>query len=136
MSRTEIEAKSLDFTLATCGAEVCFRPFSTVVASRRFGRYRGKNGHQVGVPKTTFLTQTGVSPPSIDTLRKVYSITSSASATRFGGTVRPRFFAVLRLMTNSNLVGCSTGRSAGLAPCRILLTKSAACRKESEMFGP
>jgi hypothetical protein len=29
--------------------------------------------------------------------------------------VRPRAFAVFRLMTNSNLVGCSTGRSAGLA---------------------
>ena len=28
--------------------------------------------------------------------------------------VTPRFWAVLRLMTNSNLVGCSTGRSAGL----------------------
>jgi hypothetical protein len=26
MSRTEIEAKSLHFTLATCGAEVCFWP--------------------------------------------------------------------------------------------------------------
>jgi hypothetical protein len=28
----------------------------------------------------------------------------------------------LRLMTRSNLVGCSTGRSAGLAPLRILST--------------
>jgi hypothetical protein len=28
----------------------------------------------------------------------------------------------LRLMTSSNLVGCSTGRSAGLAPLRILST--------------
>ena len=27
--------------------------------------------------------------------------------------------AVLRLMTNSNVVGCTTGRSAGLAPLRI-----------------
>jgi hypothetical protein len=25
--------------------------------------------------------------------------------------VRPRAFAVLRLMTSSNLIGCSTGRS-------------------------
>ena len=30
--------------------------------------------------------------------------------------------AVLRLMTSSNLVGCWTGRSAGLAPFRILAT--------------
>jgi hypothetical protein len=35
-----------------------------------------------------------------------------------GGTLRPSALAVLRLITNSNLVGCWTGRSAGLAPCR------------------
>jgi hypothetical protein len=27
--------------------------------------------------------------------------------------------AVCRLMTNSNLVGCTTGRSVGLAPLRM-----------------
>ena len=32
------------------------------------------------------------------------------------GTSRPRALAVLRLITSSNLVGCSTGKSAGLAP--------------------
>src|SRR5713101_3580648 len=36
--------------------------------------------------------------------------------------VRPRAFAVLRLITSSNLMGCSTGRSAGVAPFRILST--------------
>ncbi len=36
--------------------------------------------------------------------------------------VRPSALAVLRLMTSSNFVGCSTGRSAGLAPFRILST--------------
>jgi hypothetical protein len=30
--------------------------------------------------------------------------------------------AVCKLMTSSNLVGCSTGRSAGLAPLKIRLT--------------
>jgi hypothetical protein len=49
-------------------------------------------------------------------------ITSSAWKSTVGGIVRPRALAVLRLMTNSNLVGCSTGRSAGLAPFRILST--------------
>src|SRR5258705_11453262 len=39
-----------------------------------------------------------------------------------GGTVRPRALAVLRLITSSNLVGCSTGRSDGFAPRRILST--------------
>ena len=50
----------------------------------------------------------------------VYWMTSSARPSSDGGIVRPRVFAVLRLMTNSNFVGCSTGRSAGLAPFRIL----------------
>ncbi len=39
-----------------------------------------------------------------------------------GGTVRPSAFAVLRLMTSSNFVGSSTGRSDGLVPLRILST--------------
>src|SRR5262245_11405191 len=51
-----------------------------------------------------------------------HSITSSARASSVGGTLRPRTFAVVRLMTRSNLVGCSTGISAGFAPRRILST--------------
>ena len=43
-----------------------------------------------------------------------YSITSSARASRVGGTSRPSALAVFRLSTNSNFVGCSTGKSAGL----------------------
>src|SRR5262249_8401817 len=37
-----------------------------------------------------------------------HSITSSASASSLGGMSRPSALAVLRLMTNSNLVGCMT----------------------------
>src|SRR5712691_5442544 len=48
-----------------------------------------------------------------------HSITSSARARSDCGTVRPSALAVFKLMTSSNLVGCSTGRSAGLAPLRI-----------------
>ena len=51
-----------------------------------------------------------------------YWITSSARPSSDGGIVRPSALAVLRLITSSNLVGCSTGRSAGLAPLRILST--------------
>src|SRR5262245_37391673 len=43
-----------------------------------------------------------------------HSITSSARTSSVGGIVRPSALAVIRLMTRSNLVGCSTGRSAGL----------------------
>jgi hypothetical protein len=52
-------------------------------------------------------------------IRLSYSITSSARARIEGGTVRPSSLAVLRLTTSSNLVGCWTGRSAGLAPARM-----------------
>src|SRR6516225_4575374 len=51
-----------------------------------------------------------------------YSMTSFARARIDGGTVRPSAFAVFRLTTNSNRVGCWTGRSAGLVPFRILST--------------
>ena len=52
----------------------------------------------------------------------VHLITLSALASTFGGIVRPICLAVFRLMISSNFVGCSTGRSAGLAPLRILST--------------
>src|SRR4051812_31128839 len=55
-----------------------------------------------------------------------YSISSSARASNLRGRVRPSAFAVLTLMTSSNVIGRSTGRSAGFAPRRILSTKSAA----------
>ena len=48
-----------------------------------------------------------------------HSITSSARASNDGGMTRPSALAVLRLMTSSNWVGCSTGRSTGLTPARI-----------------
>src|SRR5215813_11331446 len=49
-------------------------------------------------------------------------ITSSARASSDGGTVRPALLAVFRLMRSSSRVGCSTGRSLGFAPLRILST--------------
>jgi len=52
-------------------------------------------------------------------LAPLHSITSSASSSIEGGTVRPRAFAVFTLMTNSNLVGCCTGRSPGFSPLRM-----------------
>src|SRR5262249_27695588 len=57
-----------------------------------------------------------------------HSMTSSARARRSGGTVNPSALAVRRLMTNSKWIGCSTGRSAGWAPLRILSTYAAALR--------
>jgi Ribosomal protein L30p/L7e len=51
-----------------------------------------------------------------------YSMTSSALTNNVGGIVRPSIFAVRWLITISNFVGCSIGRSAGLAPLRIRST--------------
>src|SRR4051794_2771544 len=63
----------------------------------------------------------GAAEPS-DELTAPHSITSSARASSVGGISRPSTLAVVRLMMRSNLVGCSTGMSAGFAPRRILST--------------
>jgi hypothetical protein len=51
-----------------------------------------------------------------------HRITLSALAKTLGGIVNPICFAVFKLMTSSNFIGCSTGSSAGLAPFRSLST--------------
>ena len=48
-----------------------------------------------------------------------YSITSSASASSLSGIWSSSDLAVLRLIASSNLVDCTTGSSAGLAPLRM-----------------
>ena len=58
----------------------------------------------------------------------------AAAGTR--GTSRPSAFAVRRLITSSNLVGCSTGMSAGLAPMRMRSTCPATWWNGTRMFGP
>lgn len=65
-----------------------------------------------------------------------YLMILSARASTLGGIVRPICLAALRLMMNSNLIGCSTGRSAGLAPFKILSTYVAARRKRSRLSTP
>src|SRR5262249_24158589 len=72
-------------------------PFAAVSIRQQFGTQMPQRGH----------------PPH-------HSITSSASASSFSGTFKPRGCAVLRLITNSNFVGCSRGRVAGLTQLRIL----------------
>jgi hypothetical protein len=57
-----------------------------------------------------------------DELSPSHSMTSSAVASSVGGTVMPSALAVLRLITNSNFVGCSTGKLAGFSPLRTRLT--------------
>ena len=53
---------------------------------------RAASGHAAAAP-----------PSSVMNSRRHHSITSSARASSVGGTSRPSAFAVLRLITNSNL---------------------------------
>ena len=50
------------------------------------------------------------------------SINSSARSSTVGGIVRPSALAVLKLITSSNLVGCSTGMSPGFEPLKTMFT--------------
>jgi hypothetical protein len=68
--------------------------------------------------------------------RRTHSITSSARASNMGGISRPRTLAALRLITNSNLVGCTIGISAGFAPLRMRPAYMPACRYKSVLLGP
>ncbi len=70
---------------------------------------------------STFITKTAQEPVLICKTPLVVGapgvaaqrMTSSAWKRRVGGIVKPSASAVLRLMTSSNFVGCSIGRSVG-----------------------
>src|SRR6516164_10195385 len=53
-----------------------------------------------------------------DELASAHSKTSSARPDRGSGTVMPSALAVFRLIYNSTLVACWTGRSPGFSPLR------------------
>ena len=63
---------------------------------------RAASGHAAAAP-----------PRSVMTSRRLIRSPRRRGRAAIGGTVRPSAFAVLRLTTNSNLVGFWTGRSAG-----------------------
>src|SRR5262249_29172590 len=52
-------------------------------------------------------------------LPTLHSITSSARARSDDGTSRPSALAVLTLITSSNLVACTTGKSDAFSPLRM-----------------
>jgi hypothetical protein len=81
------------------------------LGNSRFWRTPDLAGQRRGVARARMA----LSRPSTN----LYSITSSVSASSLGGMSRPSTLAVLRLITSSNLVGCVTGKSAGLTPLRI-----------------
>ena len=88
--------------------------FSHFVTSMTAPIASGWSGCRVGLAPTgkrrlvTAHTQSG-------TPRAAYSITSSARMSSVDGISRPRVLAVCTLTASSNLIGSSTGRSAGFA---------------------
>ena len=75
--------------------------------------------------------EAGEKNPAID-----HRITSSARSSSDCGIAIPSAFAALRLITNSNLVACSTAMSAGLAPLSTLSTNWAERRSWSSCDAP
>ena len=116
--------------------------------SRQIGR--GRRATACGAdlrpscPNTNFLIVDGRSstPSGRSDTRELtsttfgYWITSSAPASSEFGMPIPSDFAVFRLMSSSYFVGCSIGMSAGLAPFRILSTKSPALRNTAGRLSP
>src|SRR5687768_8312142 len=81
-------------------------------------------------PVSRFLnrSRTGNDAEKPHTTEPRHWIASSARDNTDQGMVIPSALAAFRLITNSYLVGCSTGSSAGLAPFMIRSTYVAAWR--------
>ena len=108
-------------------AELAARPTEAYLPRFRalalFGRRPAERVVRSSLPASENLHSSR--PEQVQQMREQscgYSITSSARASSEAGRSRPSALAVLRLMTSSYLEACSTGRSAGLAPLRILST--------------
>jgi hypothetical protein len=69
--------------------------------------------------------------PSSMLLAPCYLMIFVARANTSGGIVRPICLAAFKLMISSNFMGCSTGRSAGFVPFKILSTYVAERRVKS-----
>src|SRR5262245_24726086 len=86
------------------------------------GRLAKVHEHCSGTIRARFLpSEAGplLAAPASSWRTTCHSITSSARASSVGGISRPSIRAVSALMTRSNLLDCTTGRSAGLAPLRM-----------------
>src|SRR5262245_49946188 len=90
---------------------------------RRPGTYESDDWHHRLLPARSDRPRRRRAAEQRDELATTdHSITSSARANSVGGTMRPIALAVLRLITNSYLVGCWIGRPAGFSPLRIRST--------------
>src|SRR5262249_46386727 len=105
------------------GPAALLERFAKGAKHRRERRHRPDHGY---APNPTSLLRPRRHRPCGRTaeqryeLAPLHSITSSTVASSCAGTSRPSALAVCILMMNSNLVDCTTGRSAGFAPLMIL----------------
>src|SRR5262245_23907846 len=81
-------------------------------AKRKEQSAKGKNGDFL---LHVFLYLHPLVPRHL-TLTPPHLMTLSARANTFGGIVRPICFAVIKLITNLNFVGCSTGCNKSVKP--------------------
>jgi hypothetical protein len=106
------------------------------------GRVSSKSGYVRSAPKATELlrrhetTRWAKLRHFCEISLASYSITSSARNRNESGSFNPINFAVLRLTVRKNRVGCSIGKSAGLAPLKILSTRAADRRRKSLISSP
>jgi hypothetical protein len=120
-------------TLAVQKSMSALHPKADICSATRHVCFTPKSGHWQRTTPCPLCAKSGLMHRS---KQHLYSITSSARVSSEGGTSRPSVFAVLRLITNSNLVGCSTGRSVGLAPLRIFPVYWPAWRYAAPMLVP
>ena len=106
-----------DATVSRCRPPPAFRRLNTRTV-RYASAGSSEDGRVEGEVELADLRQI----KTISRHSSAHSITSSAICWRWSGTSRPSALAVLRLITSSNLVGCSTGKSAGLAPLKTRST--------------
>jgi hypothetical protein len=110
--------------------------FGSIATEIRCLRYVRFAPHNDQIADITPSRQRATNGPTASRKIAFYSISLSARATSDADTSTPIALAVFRLITSSNLVGCSTGISAGLMPRRILTTMRARSRNISVKRGP
>lgn len=125
--------------ITVCQTASSSRPMSALCHKRTLKCIRGMSA----LPSKADITEGGAYVrfvPQADICRcgkqHLYSITSSARSRMDVGTDTPIALAVFKLSANSKLVGCSSGRSDGLAPLRSLATNDAARRNTGTVSIP
>src|SRR5262249_21705758 len=126
-------------------SNVRFGSLADICAAKNHVRFTPDSDRKSGLPqpavaalprKPTCASQKVMSALGQKRTLPPYSITSSARASKVGGTSIPSVRAACRLRVNSNLVDCNTGRSAGLVPLRMLPVYTPTWRKTSARLVP